>query len=89
MFQRLLKFNHFSEHIALNIIRQIMLGLNYLHTQSITHRDIKPENILLVSDKEDVFDIKISDLGFACMYDKDTGLDLVLGTPIYMAPELI
>jgi serine/threonine protein kinase len=89
LFQRLLKFNHFSENIALNIIRQIMLGLNYLHAQSITHRDIKPENILLVSDKEDVFDIKISDLGFACMYDKDTGLDLVLGTPIYMAPELI
>ena len=42
-----------------------MLGLNYMHLQSITHRDIKPENILLVSEEMDNFDIKIADLGFA------------------------
>ena len=42
-----------------------MLGLNYLHMQSITHRDIKPENILLASDDINVFEIKIADLGFA------------------------
>ena len=66
-----------------------MLGLNYMHLQSITHRDMKPENILLVSDDPDNFDVKIADLGFACKYDKETGLDLVLGTPLYMAPELV
>ena len=37
----------------------------------------------------DNFQIKIADLGFASKYDKDTGLDLVLGTPLYMAPELV
>jgi serine/threonine protein kinase len=42
-----------------------MLGLNYMHLQSITHRDMKPENILLTSDDIDSFDIKIADLGFA------------------------
>ena len=42
-----------------------MLGLNYLHLQSITHRDMKPENILLVSKDVNNFEIKISDLGFA------------------------
>ena len=46
-----------------------MLGLNYLHMQSITHRDIKPENILLVSDKVNNFEIKIADLGFAQKFD--------------------
>ena len=66
-----------------------MLGLNYMHLQSITHRDIKPENILLVSDDVENFDIKIADLGFAQQFDKDTGLDLVLGTPLYMSPELV
>ena len=66
-----------------------MLGLNYMHLQSITHRDMKPENLLLVSKDMDNFDIKIADLGFAQKFDKDTGLDLVLGTPLYMAPELI
>jgi len=42
-----------------------MLGLNYLHLESITHRDMKPENILLVSEDFNNFDIKIADLGFA------------------------
>lgn len=42
-----------------------MLGLNYIHKQSIVHRDIKPENILLVSDDVNNFEIKIADFGFA------------------------
>jgi serine/threonine protein kinase len=68
-----------------------MLGLNYLHHQSITHRDLKPENILLVSNDPNNFDIKISDLGFAQEFKKDEGesMTLVLGSPLYMAPELV
>lgn len=89
LFKRLTKLESFSEAQAADIIHQIMLGLNYLHTQSITHRDIKPENILLVSNDIDNFEIKIADLGFAQEFDKETGLDLVLGTPLYMAPELV
>ena len=65
LFKRLTKLESFSEAQAADIIHQIMLGLNYLHKQSITHRDIKPENILLVSDELDNFEIKIADLGFA------------------------
>lgn len=68
-----------------------MLGLNYLHLQNITHRDLKPENILLVSKDLSNFDVKISDLGFAQEFDKEGGesLTLVLGSPLYMAPELV
>lgn len=54
-----------------------------------THRDMKPENVLLVSNKMDDFRIKIADLGFAQEFDREKGLDLVLGTPLYMAPELV
>jgi serine/threonine protein kinase len=43
----------------------------------------------LVYEDKDCFDIKIADLGFACKYDKETGVDMVLGTPLYMAPELV
>lgn len=89
LFKRLTKLTVFTESQAADIIHQIMLGLNYMHLQSITHRDIKPENILLVSEDPMNFDIKIADLGFACEFKPETGLDLVLGTPLYMAPELV
>jgi serine/threonine protein kinase len=89
LFKRLVKVKCFTEDQACDIILQIMQGLNYMHLQSVTHRDMKPENILLVSDQQDCFDIKIADLGFAQKFDRNTGLDLVLGTPLYMAPELV
>jgi|TARA_B110000285_G_scaffold226182_1_gene285507 serine/threonine protein kinase len=51
---------------------------------------MKPENILLVSKSMDNFEIKISDLGFAQEFDKNgKGMTLVLGSPLYMAPELV
>jgi len=51
---------------------------------------MKPENILLVSDDLNNFDVKISDLGFAQKLNENgEGLTLVLGSPLYMAPELV
>jgi serine/threonine protein kinase len=37
----------------------------------------------------DKLDVKIADFGFSCIYDPEEGLDLVLGSPLYMAPEII
>lgn len=89
LFNRLSKMRNFTESQAADIISQIMLGLNYMHMQQITHRDLKPENILLVSQDKECFDLKISDLGFAQKFDNEKGMDLYLGTPLYMAPELV
>lgn len=50
---------------------------------------MKPQNILLASRNKDCFDIKIADLGFAKKFDKKEGMDTCLGTPLYMAPELV
>lgn len=33
--------------------------------------------------------IKLTDFGFACFFDPNSKMDLCLGTPFYMAPELI
>lgn len=62
-----------------------------MHKKNIAHRDIKPENILLESKDIHKLDIKITDFGFAKCYDPDefTGLEEVLGSPLYMAPEIV
>jgi calcium-dependent protein kinase len=60
-----------------------------MHKNGFFHRDLKPENILLESKDRNNLDIKISDFGFSCFFDPKEGLDLVLGSPLYMAPEII
>jgi calcium-dependent protein kinase len=52
------------------------------------HRDLKPENILLEQNK--AFDqIKIIDFGTSLVYDPAKKLDEKLGTPYYIAPEVL
>lgn len=60
--------------------------MNYLHTHDIVHRDIKPENILISN--IDNLEIKLTDFGFATYHSQQTLKD-VLGSPMYMAPEIV
>ena len=62
-----------------------------MHNKSIVHRDIKPENILLTSKDINNLDLKITDFGFAKCFDPDDfeGFDEILGSPVYMAPEIV
>ena len=61
-----------------------------MHKKNIMHRDLKPEN-LLVQDSSDSksINIKLTDFGFATSFKKGENLDLSLGSPLYMAPELV
>ena len=78
-----------QESQAADIIKQILLALNYMHSLNIMHRDLKPENILCEKIKEDnQINIKLTDFGFATKYDPVEQLTLSLGSPLYMAPEL-
>jgi serine/threonine protein kinase len=70
-------------NIAIMIVG-IILGMKYLHSQSVIHRDLKPANILLdVSGR-----VRIGDFGLA---GEDTGLwsRPGAGTALYMAPEIL
>ena len=58
-----------------------------MHNNKIVHRDIKPENILIES--LDTFQIKLTDFGFATYFDEKNKLDEVLGSPLYMPPEIV
>lgn len=85
---RVTKMKTFSENTAASIIYQVLLAINYMHKQNVCHRDLKPENLMCVGEGDDVT-IKLTDFGFACFFDPKEKLDVSLGTPIYMAPELI
>ena len=57
-----------------------------MHKNNIVHRDIKPENILIANKKS--LEIKLTDFGFAT-YHNQKDLKDVLGSPMYMAPEIV
>lgn len=72
------------------IFKQIVLGINYCHSQNIIHRDIKPENILLRYNCPRLLDcsIVIIDFGFAVEQKlTDPPLKTFPGSPHYAAPE--
>ncbi|KAK8884034.1 Serine/threonine-protein kinase brsk1 [Tritrichomonas musculus] len=84
LFDFLVEHRRLKEDIALKFFRQIIYGLEYLHTLGICHRDLKPENILL----DDQYNIKIADFGFA-KYVKSSIAETSCGSPHYAAPEVI
>lgn len=60
----------------------------YCHEHNIVHRDLKPENVLLEASKE--FDqIKVIDFGTAHVYKAGQNLTETIGTPYYIAPEVL
>jgi serine/threonine protein kinase len=77
------------EHELAFIFQQVLMGLNYMHKKNIIHRDIKLENIVMQTNRKDDLTIKITDFGFAKIFDPAVGLKDILGSPIYMAPEIV
>lgn len=77
----------------LPIFEQILCGLAAAHAVGITHRDVKPENVMLTQIHGNPNFAKILDFGLATGLRGDgpgqTGMNQILGTPNYMAPEQI
>jgi calcium-dependent protein kinase len=89
LYDRICKMKIFTEKSAATILEQILLAINYMHQRNITHRDIKPENILMQAADSESLLLKMTDFGFASFYNPKKGLDEVLGSPLYMAPEIV
>lgn len=80
---------------AVEILAQVLDGLNEAHGLGVVHRDLKPPNIMLGRRREGGERAKILDFGIARLGDapsqaentKLTQLGMVVGTPAYLAPE--
>ena len=73
----------FVEDEAKHFFKQMVQGVDYLHSRDILHRDLKPENILVNEDSE----IKIIDFGLCATVNNNSIMKETWGTELYMAPE--
>ncbi|ODV88548.1 hypothetical protein CANCADRAFT_124337 [Tortispora caseinolytica NRRL Y-17796] len=83
LFSLLRKSQRFPNPVAKFYAAEVVMALDYLHSNNIIYRDLKPENILL--DKSG--HIKITDFGFAKEVPDVTYT--LCGTPDYIAPEVV
>ncbi|XP_071184801.1 serine/threonine-protein kinase 17A-like [Salvelinus alpinus] len=78
----------FKEEDVKRLMRQILEGVSFLHRNNMVHLDLKPQNILLTSDAL-LGDIKIVDFGLSRMVSSSQELREIMGTPEYVAPEIL
>ncbi|CAB3986942.1 serine threonine- kinase D3 [Paramuricea clavata] len=80
-----------TERCTKFLIFQILIALKHLHSRNIVHCDLKPENVLLSSNCSDCGfpQIKLCDFGFARIIGEKSFRRSVVGTPAYLAPEVL
>uniref|UniRef100_A0A182NPI8 Protein kinase domain-containing protein n=1 Tax=Anopheles dirus TaxID=7168 RepID=A0A182NPI8_9DIPT len=76
-----------TEKACAIFMRQICDAVAYIHGNNIIHLDMKPENILCLTESGNR--IKIIDFGLAREYDPDNKLQVLFGTPEFVAPEVV
>lgn len=67
----------------------MLSALAYLHERKIIHRDLKPENIVFEKLGKEELNLKIIDFGTSRKIHKNEKLHVKMGTPYYIAPEVL
>jgi calcium-dependent protein kinase len=77
---------HFCEKESAKIVFKILKAIAHCHANNIAHRDLKPENIMLTDNNNE---LKIIDFGVAKKSKQISELETIVGTPYYLAPEVL
>lgn len=80
--------NRLCVQLAKNLFKQLVAGIDYLHSLGIVHRDIKPQNLLIAS----CGTLKIIDFGVSqvlSMWTRDDLCSNYEGSPLFQAPEIV
>ncbi|ODM99970.1 cAMP-dependent protein kinase catalytic subunit [Orchesella cincta] len=87
IYEHLKQNGPFSEELTKFYSSQVVLALEYLHNVNLIYRDLKPENVMIDSHGF----IKLVDFGFVKRVKREDNYktSTMVGTPSYMAPELI
>uniref|UniRef100_A0A0N5CAU5 Protein kinase domain-containing protein n=1 Tax=Strongyloides papillosus TaxID=174720 RepID=A0A0N5CAU5_STREA len=75
------------ENEAVAFVKQILEGVRHLHNLKVCHLDIKPENIMLLKKGEP--NIKLIDFGLSRVILPGFPVKDMIGTPEFVAPEVI
>ncbi|XP_060637551.2 serine/threonine-protein kinase 17A [Anolis sagrei] len=78
----------FKEKDVRRLMRQILEGVSFLHRNNVVHLDLKPQNILLTSESP-LGDIRLVDFGLSRVMKNSEELREIMGTPEYVAPEIL
>lgn len=81
--KRLKESGRFTEAFSRHVAAEMVLAIEYLHSQDVSHHDLKPDNIIL----SEAGHVTLTDFGLATK--RKGGVKTFCGTPEYIAPEVL
>eukprot|EP00976_Prorocentrum_cordatum_P051551 1040838-Prorocentrum_minimum.AAC.1 len=86
LLEALMDKGFYSEEDTRNCFKQLLEGIEYLHSKNVAHRDLKLENLLL-TEQGKIDNIKIADFGLS--KQQEAAMETICGSPQYVAPEIL